>query len=84
MATLTGIVRRRISTYRAWRAHRRAAAELQASNFDEFEDSSVAPVRIDLAAGGENRRSGRPTVNEYLKAIDDMKRPTWPRFYRNF
>lgn len=82
-AKLAGIVRRVLDACLAWREQRRAAAELRSLSLYELKDIGLTPTEIDLAVRGEMWRSGRPPVSQYLNAIDERGRPTWPRLYRN-
>jgi len=78
-----GIVRHMVHAFFAWREQRRAAAELRSWSVRDLKDIGLTPGEIDLAVRGEIWRGDRPSVSEYLTAIDDRSRPTWSRLYRN-
>lgn len=78
-----GIVRCMVNALLAWREQRRAVAELRSWSLRDLKDIGLTPGEIDLAVRGEIRRGDRPSVREYLTAIDDRNKPTWSRLYRN-
>ena len=75
------MVRRMVSAFVAWREQRRAAAELRSWSVRDLKDIGLTPGEIDMAVRGEIWRGDRPSVREYLTAIDDRNKPTWSRLY---